>query len=99
MESDNGIKLEKYAELCAKMNDVFQDEEACDAIAEQEGYSRETWRSARERWQSKITDPADMGMTASRFQPMWQAAIDKLKTKTKPQKTGRGSNKKKRSGN
>ena len=37
MDAINGISLERYAELCAKMNDVMKDDDACVKIAESEG--------------------------------------------------------------
>lgn len=80
MEPINGISLEKYAELCAKMNNVFQDKEACSRIAESEGISRENWAAAHKVWQSRITDPADMGVTESKFVSSWKSAMDKLKS-------------------
>lgn len=78
MKPINGIDIEKYAELCARMNDVFKDKEACTKIAESEGISRTNWEAAHKGWQERITDPSDMGKTASRFVPLWQAEIDKL---------------------
>ena len=77
MKPVNGIDIERYAELCAKMNDVFKDKEACTKIAEQEGITRENWEAAHEDWQFRITDPSDMGKTASKFVSLWQAALDK----------------------
>lgn len=77
MEMINGISIEKYAELCAKMNDVFKDKEACIKIAGSEGITRENWNAAHEGWQFRITDPSDMGKTASMFNSLWRAAIDK----------------------
>ncbi len=79
MKTIGGISLEKYAELCAKMNDVLRDTEACIKIAEEEGYKRENWEKAHEGWQERITDPADMGKTASRFDPFWRGEIARLK--------------------
>jgi hypothetical protein len=80
MEPINGINIEKYAELCAKMNDVFKDKEACARIAESEGISRENWAAAHKGWQSRITNPADMGVTESRFVSSWKTAMDKMKS-------------------
>ena len=81
MEPINGITIEKYAELCAKMDDVFKNNAACIRIAEKEGISRANWEAAHEGWQSRITDPADMGKTASRFNSLWQLALNGKDTK------------------
>lgn len=77
MEPINGISIELYAELCAKMNDVLKDNEACATIAESEGITRENWNAAHEGWQLRITDPSDMGKTASRFDSLWLSALQK----------------------
>ncbi|MEO8511956.1 MAG: hypothetical protein ABI543_00220 [Ignavibacteria bacterium] len=79
MEPINGISIEKYAELCAKMNAVLKDNEACAKIAESEGITRENWNAAHEGWQYRMTDPSDVGKTAARFVPLWQKAVDKIK--------------------
>ncbi len=77
MEPIKGISIEKYAELCAKMSDVFNDQESCLKIAKQEGITKENWNAAHEGWQFRMTDPSDMGKTASQFDSLWQAAMDK----------------------
>ncbi|HRE09406.1 MAG TPA: hypothetical protein PK605_07205 [Ignavibacteria bacterium] len=74
------ISIEKYAELCAKMGDIINDNEACVKIAESSGYSRAEWNSAHTRWQKRITDPEDMGKTASKFVECWQDEVKKLRT-------------------
>jgi hypothetical protein len=79
MKAIGGITLEKYAELCARMDDVIRDKEACIKIAQSEGVSRDSWEKAHEGWQERITDPADMGRTASRFVPLLLAEVEKLK--------------------
>lgn len=79
MKAIGGITLEKYAELCARMDDVIRDSEACIKIALSEGVSRDSWEKAHEGWQERITDPADMGKTASRFVPLWKSEIERLK--------------------
>lgn len=79
MKAIGGITLEKYAELCARMDDVIRDKEACIKIALSEGVSRDSWEKAHEGWQERITDPADMGKTASRFMPVWRREVQRLK--------------------
>ena len=73
----NGITIQRYADLCAKMDDVLKDKEECIRIAESEGIKRSDWEAAHNGWQVKLTDPSDMGHTASKFVALWQAAIDK----------------------
>ncbi len=82
MEAINGITIERYAELCAKMNDVFRNREACLKIAASEGIKKDDWEAAHKTWQARMTDPSDMGKTASVFQKSWQAAI-KFKKESK----------------
>ena len=79
MEPISGISLERYAELCAKMNDVFPDKDACIKIAESEGIAKENWNEAHSGWQSRLTDPEDMGKTASKFEILWHEALNKTK--------------------
>lgn len=79
MDPINGIGLEKYAELCAKMQDVFNDTEACAEIAKAEGIPRRIWDEVHTGWQERMTDPADMGRTAAMFEPLWQKALDNIK--------------------
>jgi hypothetical protein len=73
-ESICGITLERYAELCAKMNDVISNKEECIRVARSEGIKISDWESAHKGWQERITDPADMGKTASRFVDIWNRA-------------------------
>lgn len=78
MEQISRISIEKYAELCAKMEDIINDNESCVKVAESSGYSRTEWNSAHSGWQKRITDPEDMGKTASRFVECWQREINKI---------------------
>ena len=80
MDPINGIGLEKYAELCAKMNDVFGDKDACSKIARSEGIPADTWAMAHTGWQDRLTDPEDMGKTAAKFVHYWQIALDKIRS-------------------
>lgn len=75
MDDINGISIERYAELCAKMEEFLKDKEACARIAVSEGVKKDDWEAAHKQWQSKMTDPADMGKTASAFEKHWQIAI------------------------
>ncbi|MBZ0203629.1 MAG: hypothetical protein IT281_01180 [Ignavibacteria bacterium] len=75
MDAINGITIERYAELCAKMNDVIKDKDACIKIAASEGIRKVDWEAAHKIWQSIMTDPSDMGRTASAFEKSWHAAL------------------------
>lgn len=77
MDAIKGITIELYAELCAKMDDVINDAEECIKIAESEGIKRTDWEAAHRGWQVKLTDPSDMGQTASKFVTHWKTAIDR----------------------
>jgi hypothetical protein len=78
MDAINGISLERYAALCAKMNDVIKDDGACVRIAESEGIAGDDWMAAHKGWQAKMQDISDMGRTATQFVPLWQSELEKL---------------------
>jgi hypothetical protein len=59
MDAINGITIERYAELRAKMDDVIKDREKCIRIAESEGIKRADWEAAHEG--QRFTDPSDGG--------------------------------------
>jgi hypothetical protein len=72
----NGVTIERYALLLAKMDSIKADKEKCIRIAEAAGISRENWKTAHKGWQERMIDPADMGRTAGRFNALWRAAIN-----------------------
>src|SRR5437016_845218 len=82
MEPINGISLEEYAKLLVMMSDCGED--ACNKIAEQEGFSKENWSAAKEGWTAKMSDPSDMGKTAMAFMPLYQAELTKKNTDHEP---------------
>jgi len=84
MESINGISLEAYAKLIVMMSDCGEDEEACNKIAGQEGFSKEDWKAAKDGWTAKMSDPSDMGKTAMAFMPLYQAQLSKKNADTEP---------------
>ncbi len=84
MEPINGISLEQYAKLIVMMSDCGEDEEACNKIAEQEGFSRENWKAAKDGWTAKMGDPSDMGKTAMAFMPLYQAELSKKNSEKEP---------------
>ncbi|HMQ78149.1 MAG TPA: hypothetical protein PKE39_07610 [Ignavibacteria bacterium] len=79
MKPINGISIKRYAELCADMDGVIDDKHACTKIAAAQGITRSDWEAAHSAWQEKITDPSDMGRTASRFVAHWKEAMNKKK--------------------
>jgi len=68
------IPIEQYAELCALMADTDGDEAKELAIAQAHGVSGADWLASKAAWTAKMSDPADMGRTASAFMPLYQAA-------------------------
>jgi len=84
MESINGISLEKYAKIIVMMSDCGEDAEACDRIAENEGFSKENWKAAKDGWTVKMSDPSDMGKTAMAFMPLYQEELSKKNADKEP---------------
>lgn len=72
-----GISLEKYAELCAKMANTPNDDEAFAAVAQANGVSREDWRAARAGWNERMESVATAGTVALAYMPLYQAALSK----------------------
>jgi len=71
----NGVSLEKYAELCAKMANTPNDEDAFAAVAEANGVAREDWETARAVWNRRMEDTATAGTVAIAYMPLYQAAL------------------------
>lgn len=84
MEPIQGVTLEKYADLLAKMSDCGEDNEACYKIAENDGVSRSDWDDVKSGWQAKMMDPSDMGKTSMAFMPFYQAALDRKNSGQEP---------------
>ena len=72
-----GISLEKYAELCAKMANTPNDDEAFAQVAEANGVSREDWQAARAGWNARMEDTVTAGTVALAYMPLYQAALSK----------------------
>lgn len=72
----NGISLEKYAELSADVSDT-QDPNKQAEIVEQKGIPRSDWEAAKAGWTARMQDMSLMGQVATRFMPMYQAALAK----------------------
>jgi hypothetical protein len=72
-----GISLERYAELCAKMANTPNDDDAFAAGAEADGVSREDWTAARAGWNERMENTATAGTVALAYMPLYQAALAK----------------------
>lgn len=72
-----GITLEKFAELCAKMANTPDYDDAFAAVAEANGVSRDSWTAAREGWKARMENPATAGTTAIAYMPLYQEALAK----------------------
>lgn len=72
----NGITLEKYAELVAKMSDCTTDAEFA-RRAEESGISAFDFAAARRGWTARMEDTANRGKVALAFMPLYQAALKK----------------------
>ncbi|MBX3189850.1 MAG: hypothetical protein KF819_22685 [Labilithrix sp.] len=70
----NGISLEQYAELSADCSDT-QDAAQQAEIVQQKGVSRADWEAAKAGWTARMQDMSLMGQVATRFMPMYQAAL------------------------
>jgi hypothetical protein len=72
----NGISLERYAELSAEVSDT-QDPEKQAEIVGKLGVQRPDWEAAKAGWTARMQDMSLMGQVATRFMPMYQAALGK----------------------
>ena len=75
LEPINGISLERYAELAAKMKDCGGDLEVCARIAEENGVDRPTWEAAMSGWNARMYDPQTAGTVAIAYMPLYQEAL------------------------
>ncbi|MEO6049027.1 MAG: hypothetical protein ABIQ57_16200 [Candidatus Kapaibacterium sp.] len=71
----NGISLERYAELAAKMKDCGGDLEVCARIAGENGVDRPTWEAAMNGWNARMYDAATAGTVALAYMPLYQDAL------------------------
>src|SRR5688572_23535446 len=74
----NGISLERYAELSAAVSDT-QDPAKQAEIVGGLGVSRADWDAAKNGWTARMQDMSLMGQVATRFMPLYQAALAKKK--------------------
>lgn len=72
----NGISLERYAELAADVSDT-QDPAKQAEIVGQKGIGAADWEAAKSGWTARMQDMSLMGQVATRFMPMYQAALSR----------------------
>lgn len=75
LEPIEGISLEHYAELCAKMANCGGDLEVCVKIAAENGVDRQKWEAAMNGWNARMYDPATAAQVALAYMPLYQAAL------------------------
>mgnify|MGYP001314570513 CR=1 FL=1 len=71
-----GISLERYAELSAEVAHT-QDPEQQAQVVGQLGVARADWEAAKSGWTARMQDMSLMGAVATRFMPLYQAALAK----------------------
>lgn len=72
----HGITLERYAELSAEVS-ATQDPEQQAEIVHGLGVARPDWEAAKAGWTARMQDMSLMGQVATRFMPLYQAALAK----------------------
>jgi hypothetical protein len=70
----NGISLERYADLASDVSEISDPGKQADAVA-LKGVSRIDWEAAKAGWTARMQDMSLMGQVASRFMPLYQAAL------------------------
>lgn len=72
----NGISLERYAELSADVSDTQDPVKQAELVA-QKGVSAADWEAAKAGWTARMQDMSLMGQVATRYMPLYQAALAK----------------------
>ena len=70
----NGISLERYAELASDVSEISDPGKQAEAVA-LKGVSSVDWEAAKAGWTARMQDMSLMGQVASRFMPLYQAAL------------------------
>jgi hypothetical protein len=70
----NGISLERYAELSAEVDGITSPTEQAAKLAPL-GVSGGDWEAAKKGWTARMQDMSLMGQVATRFMPLYNAAI------------------------
>ncbi len=74
----NGISLERYAELSAEIDGITDPNQQAEAVGKL-GVQRADWEAAKNGWTARMQDMSLMGQVATRFMPLYQAALAKKK--------------------
>ena len=70
----SGVSLERYAELAADVSEISDPRQQAE-IASRKGVSPVDWEAAKAGWTARMQDTSLMGAVASRFMPLYQAAL------------------------
>ncbi len=70
-----GISLQLYAELVAKMRGHEDDLEACARIAELAGIDRRRWFAAMSGWNARMSDPNHARLVSRTYIDFYHAAV------------------------
>jgi len=70
----NGISLERYAELAADVSEISDPAQQAETVG-RKGVSPVDWEAAKSGWTARMQDMSLMGQVASRFMPLYQAAL------------------------
>ncbi len=73
-----GISLERYADLGAELDGITGDDAQAEKVAEL-GIARADWEAAKLGWTARMQDMSLMGQVATRYMPLYNAAIAKKK--------------------
>ena len=79
MDPINGVSIEKYAELCARMADTDNDEFPRDRHRRSLWRPADDWLAAKAGWTARMCDPGDLGKTAMAFMPLYRDAQEALR--------------------
>ncbi len=70
----NGISLERYADLAADVSEISDPAQQAETVG-RKGVSPVDWEAAKAGWTARMQDLSLMGQVASRFMPLYQAAL------------------------
>ncbi len=73
-----GISLERYAELSAELDGITRPDEQAKKVGEF-GVARPDWEAAVKGWTERMQDMSLMGQVATRYMPLYNAALAKKK--------------------
>ena len=70
----NGISLERYADLAADVSEISDAAQQAETVG-RKGVSPIDWEAAKAGWTARMQDMSLMGQVATRFMPLYQAAL------------------------